>query len=79
MTYVPPRKRDSRKYRKWEESVGKTPADFRATGTITGAAFATTGAAGIDATISIAPVAPATVAGSATFIKGILTAYTPPS
>lgn len=34
---------------------------------------------GIDAVIPIAPVAPATVAGSATFTRGILTAYTPPS
>lgn len=35
--------------------------------------------AGIDATIPIAPVSPATVAGSATFTKGILTSYTAPS
>jgi hypothetical protein len=35
--------------------------------------------AGIDATIPIAPVLPNTVAGSATFTKGILTGYTAPS
>jgi hypothetical protein len=34
---------------------------------------------GISATIPIAPVAPLTVAGSATFTNGILTAYTAPS
>jgi hypothetical protein len=35
--------------------------------------------AGIDATVPVAPVLPATVAGSMTFKKGILTAYTAPS
>jgi hypothetical protein len=34
---------------------------------------------GQNATISIAPVPPLTVAGSATFTRGILTSYTPPS
>lgn len=41
--------------------------------------YSVAGTAGIDATIPIAPVLPATVAGSATFTKGILTAYTAPS
>jgi hypothetical protein len=38
-----------------------------------------TDSAGISATIPIAPVAPATNAGSATFTNGILTAYTAPT
>ncbi len=41
--------------------------------------FSAGGVSGIDATIPIAPVSPLTVAGSASFSKGILTAYTPPS
>ena len=37
------------------------------------------GISSVSATIPIAPVAPATIAGSATFVNGILTAYTAPS
>jgi hypothetical protein len=43
------------------------------------AGFLVGAAAGIDATIPIPPILPQTVAGSATFTKGILTAYTAPS
>jgi hypothetical protein len=42
-------------------------------------AYTVGGVAGIDATVPVAPVLPATVAGSMTFVKGILTAYTAPS
>jgi hypothetical protein len=49
------------------------------TGTCASAGFKVGSTAGIDATIPVAPVAPATVAGSMTFTKGILTAYTAPS
>lgn len=49
------------------------------TGIITGGGYSVGAAAGIDATIPVAPVAPATIAGSMTFTKGILTAYTAPS
>lgn len=46
---------------------------------ITADSFSVGATAGIDATIPIAPVLPLTVAGSATFTKGILTDYTAPS
>lgn len=47
--------------------------------TVSASGFLVGAVAGIDATIPIPPIAPLTVAGSATFVKGILTAYTPPS
>lgn len=61
-----------------------TAADFKdstlvTTAKITGGAFAVGANDGIDATVPVAPVLPATVAGSMTFKKGILTAYTAPS
>jgi hypothetical protein len=46
---------------------------------VTSTGFSVGATAGIDATIPIAPVLPNTVAGSATFTKGILVGYTPPS
>lgn len=57
------------------DGVGNTTIQ----GTVASAGFLVGATPGIDATIPIAPVAPATVAGSAVFTKGILTAYTPPS
>jgi hypothetical protein len=50
-----------------------------AVGDVKGATYHVGATAGIDATIPIAPVLPATIAGSAVFSKGILTSYTPPS
>jgi hypothetical protein len=49
------------------------------TGDMKAATFHVGADAGIDATVPVAPVLPATTAGSMTFKKGILTAYTPPS
>jgi hypothetical protein len=49
------------------------------TGNCASAGFKVGATAGIDATVPVAPVAPATVAGSMTFTKGILTAYTAPT
>jgi len=46
---------------------------------VTAAGFAVGASVGIDATVPVAPVDPDTVAGSMTFTKGILTAYTAPS
>ena len=40
---------------------------------------ATTSVAGITATIPIPPIAPLTVAGSATYVDGVLMKYLPPS
>lgn len=53
--------------------------DMAATGDVKAATFHVGADAGIDATVPVAPVLPLTVAGSMTFKKGLLTAYTPPS